>query len=718
MQRTRRKLDISSAGSVKLRTTKKTPAPSAVIRRASMPSMPLDKVEMLIMEANEITQYLQKDYVFSKYDGSVVPPGGDREALIKITNKKLGISCVWTLTKLKERLMKMRKLMYAGEAECSGIGGKSIFFDSNDEWTKSDPATFEQKVHPKVTPKPSLSKTPLQRAVSLTIISNGDSVAAGGSYNGSNTQELPADTEYLPSTPSGGQNDSGLPDKYFATPDVLGEDRPKTADSTSRHGNTKVKVAIGTACQARHVDTQQQCQWQVTPMLTVCREMMTLLVDRQKDKERQTGLVDKILSNCETIKTAVINILELYTQVRDTRSITVAEFADSDLVRVTSIHLVAALELLVTHAALWRETHEEIESSVIKRLDAGVTRSVENLGVELITFLQGCEQNNDTVAHDSASKVTDLLFGLVKQCGQLAAATNTCPSVSLRDPPRESIDQLMCLRKGGEDSLCVQPSVDLKQALLGGTSVFVLTTLHTGICTLEAAECNVESLVKECHVKCQNSEDIMRHVTIVVTKGKLLVRQCHQVQMLLDADMKEDGEKLPDYFYHFFVGGQNLTTHVNTLVDNLSLLIQAAEPLTTEKDFGSLKKVCRCADLVDSATLRLLRASNVSNMHNSAASSISQSQSISGSTASEVEHRRIKEAGYAVNLATKILVGLVQKHLTLNLATNHQRTRRMLPATPGGGLRPLVRCHSARSPDKQRVTRTIARLMMGHSNEV
>ena len=51
--------------------------------------------------------------VFSKYDGPVVPPGGDHEALIKITNKKLGISCVWTLTKLKERLVKMRKLMYA-----------------------------------------------------------------------------------------------------------------------------------------------------------------------------------------------------------------------------------------------------------------------------------------------------------------------------------------------------------------------------------------------------------------------------------------------------------------------------------------------------------------------------------------------------------------------------------------------------------------------------
>jgi len=60
------------------------------------------------------------------------------------------------------------------------------------------------------------------------------------------------------------------------------EDSPRTADAPSRHGNTKVKVTICTACQARRVDTQQQSHRQGTPMLTVCREMLTQLVDRQK----------------------------------------------------------------------------------------------------------------------------------------------------------------------------------------------------------------------------------------------------------------------------------------------------------------------------------------------------------------------------------------------------------------------------------------------------
>ena len=145
----------------------------------------------------------------------------------------------------------------------------------------------------------------------------------------------------------------------------------------------------------------------------------------------------------------------------------------------------------------------------------------------------------------------------------------------------------------------------------------------------------------------------------------------------------------------------------------------------SEKDCGSLKKVCRCADLVDGATLKLIGASNENDARCSPASSVlwsrssvSTSKSPSMSVISEDGCVQINESGCAMNLATKTLVGLVQKHLTLNLATNHQRTRRMLPATPGGGTRPLVRCQSARTPEKQRVTRTIARLMMGNCKEI
>ena len=65
-----------------------------------------------------------------------------------------------------------------------------------------------------------------------------------------------------------------------------------------------------------------------------------------------------------------------------------ADFADSDLVRVTTVRLVAALELLVTHTSLWCATREDVESSVIRDWDSAVTSSVQELGAELVTFLQ------------------------------------------------------------------------------------------------------------------------------------------------------------------------------------------------------------------------------------------------------------------------------------------------------------------------------------------
>ena len=46
----------------------------------------------------------------------------------------------------------------------------------------------------------------------------------------------------------------------------------------------------------------QSCTWSVT--------------------DKEVGLVDKILSNCDSIKTAVINVLEFYTQVQETGAIT------------------------------------------------------------------------------------------------------------------------------------------------------------------------------------------------------------------------------------------------------------------------------------------------------------------------------------------------------------------------------------------------------------
>ena len=38
---------------------------------------------------------------------------GASEVHVDVSNKKLDVQCVWSLDKLRERLVKMRKLMYA-----------------------------------------------------------------------------------------------------------------------------------------------------------------------------------------------------------------------------------------------------------------------------------------------------------------------------------------------------------------------------------------------------------------------------------------------------------------------------------------------------------------------------------------------------------------------------------------------------------------------------
>ncbi|ELT96228.1 hypothetical protein CAPTEDRAFT_226547 [Capitella teleta] len=95
---------------------------------SSQPAM--DRIGMLIVEANEISECLHKDYTFCRIDGE------SEEAQVRVTNRRVGISATWTLAKLKERLMRMRKLMYASEGVSDGMAGESVFFDPDDTWTR------------------------------------------------------------------------------------------------------------------------------------------------------------------------------------------------------------------------------------------------------------------------------------------------------------------------------------------------------------------------------------------------------------------------------------------------------------------------------------------------------------------------------------------------------------------------------------------------------
>ncbi|KAK2152001.1 hypothetical protein LSH36_342g01000 [Paralvinella palmiformis] len=133
--RRRRPVGVTSRA-VTMRPRTATPCSKQVDRtnrRRSGSAIPMDRISMLIMEANEISQCLGKNYHFVKH---VEVPGDEEQTTISVFNRNLSMSCLWSLSKLKEKLVLMRKLVYAGDSVSSGLSSEAVFYDPKDEWKK------------------------------------------------------------------------------------------------------------------------------------------------------------------------------------------------------------------------------------------------------------------------------------------------------------------------------------------------------------------------------------------------------------------------------------------------------------------------------------------------------------------------------------------------------------------------------------------------------
>ena len=69
-------------------------------------------------------------------------------------------------------------------------------------------------------------------------------------------------------------------------------------------------------------------------------------------------------------------------------SLLTGSFADSELMKLTSMQLVAAMELLVSHSSLWVTSCGEEGWSVVRDICAALHASVRDLGKEMLSFLQ------------------------------------------------------------------------------------------------------------------------------------------------------------------------------------------------------------------------------------------------------------------------------------------------------------------------------------------
>lgn len=139
-------------------------------------------------------------------------------------------------------------------------------------------------------------------------------------------------------------------------------------------------------------------------------------------------------------------------------------------------------------------------------------------------------------------------------------------------------------------------------------------------------------------------------------------------------------------------------------------------------DSGNLKKISRCADIVNTCTSRLLGVSNsdypnltgpgLSSIHNGSAMDLKSESSESSSVLSDAQMEILDQAGSDVKGAIEALTNVVKHNLTSQLT--NLKMRRMLPVTPVG--KGLNRCNSAKSP--RRLPRPLSLIEFGKSNEL
>ena len=94
----------------------------------------------------------------------------------------------------------------------------------------------------------------------------------------------------------------------------------------------------------------------------------------------------------------------------------------------------------------------------------------------------------------------------------------------------------------------------------------------------------------------------------------------------------------------------------------------------------SLKKIGRCAEVIQNSTLKLLQNSNSEN--GNSGSQDSQSECSETSVLSDVQSEQMDVAAQEVKLATQTLIGVVKAQLKSDTSPSPGKGKRMLPLSP------------------------------------
>ncbi|XP_021346276.1 uncharacterized protein LOC110445808 [Mizuhopecten yessoensis] len=309
--------------------------------------------------------------------------------------------------------------------------------------------------------------------------------------------------------------------------------------------------------------------------------------------------------------------------------------------------------------------------SAISSLTDRFRGQVKVIGNQLVLLFQGCQNDLDRLVQDSTVKVKDSVLDVCRLVGEMSLAT---------DMAMLSLDRCA---KEQDPTLCGE----VCQAFLSGCDLLVDKSLQSAIRTMEDHERRAQEYT-ETTASNQRLEEVPQNVKILISTCKILLTKCQTIQMEVDLSLKEGGDHVPSQYYSLgYRRSQGMVSQVNNLLDTVSLLLQSVTPVMEGKT-DDVRKVCRCSELIQKGTAKLMA---VSGQDSSMLLETSCSSDLTNvSVLSDSQTERLEFAAQDVNLAAGALIEQAKDIIDLEKLISTPRGKRLLPVSPEKGVNSLM----------------------------
>ncbi|BFZ20570.1 hypothetical protein BsWGS_23609 [Bradybaena similaris] len=322
-------------------------------------------------------------------------------------------------------------------------------------------------------------------------------------------------------------------------------------------------------------------------MVRACKSLLSGVGDSLSALHLEESMVDKVLHVCQRIRdnsTTIVN------------SDNLSSFSHADNTwSQPMLHLAADVHLLASLTTLWSSVCHELQSMFLRDLLSKSTDQVKTIAHQTSSLCQGCEAQLGSLVCESVDKLSSAVLSLCETCGQLSLALDL---------------SVLRLEQAAMGSSGSQLSSSVCQSFLAGCNSFVTSTLEGSVTSIENSEgqCLRWRHNKDVSATCS---DMSKRLSHVLSCLQALLSKTLQVQRDLNQETNTSNTMSAQYCASTYKRLQGVVASVSAIVDACTLLVQCAEPIVlgTSQD---IKRLERCADLLQKSLQRLLSASSYS----------------------------------------------------------------------------------------------------------